>query len=168
MLRSKSVTPEDHARGLETIDRNVRVQTQIVSDLLDMSRIISGKVHLEVQPLQIHDVVKNAVESVRQAAEAKRIRMRSILDSSIGLVRGDSNRLQQVLWNLLTNAIKFTPADGRIHVVLERVNSHIEILVEDTGIGIPPSSCRMSSTGSGRQIRRPRAAMAGSGSGCRS
>ncbi len=138
VLRQKSVTPEDHARGLETIERNVRVQTQIVSDLLDMSRIISGKIHLEVQPLQIHEVVKNALESVRQAAEVKRIRLRSILDSSVGVVRGDSNRLQQVLWNLLTNAIKFTPADGRIHVVLERVNSHIEILVEDTGIGIAP------------------------------
>jgi PAS domain S-box-containing protein len=138
VLRQKTVTPEDFSRGLETIDRNVRVQTQIVSDLLDMSRIISGKIHLEVQPLQIHEVVKSAVESVRQSAEAKRIRLRSILDSSVGIVRGDSNRLQQVLWNLLTNAIKFTPSDGRIHVVLERVNSHVEILVEDTGIGISP------------------------------
>jgi len=94
--------------------------------------------HLEVQPLQIHEVVSHAVESIRQSAEAKRIRLQTILDSSIGLVRGDSNRLQQVLWNLLTNAIKFTPADGRVQVVLERVNSHLEIVVEDTGIGISP------------------------------
>jgi PAS domain S-box-containing protein len=136
VLRQKSVTPEDLARGLETIDRNVRVQTQIVSDLLDMSRIISGKIHLEVQTLQIQEVVRNAIESVRQAAEAKRIRLRSMLDSGIGAVRGDPNRLQQILWNLLTNAIKFTPNGGRVQVVLERVNSHLEIVVEDTGIGI--------------------------------
>jgi CheY-like chemotaxis protein/two-component sensor histidine kinase len=101
-----------------------------------MSRIISGKIHLEVQTLQIQEVVKSAVESVRQAAEGKRIRLQCILDSSIGGVRGDPNRLQQVLWNLLTNAIKFTPNDGHVQVVLERVNSHLEVVVEDTGIGI--------------------------------
>jgi PAS domain S-box-containing protein len=136
VLRQKKVTPEDLARGLETIDRNARVQTQIVSDLLDMSRIISGKIHLEVQTLQIQEVVKSAVESVRQAAEGKNIRLQCILDSSIGGVRGDPSRLQQVLWNLLTNAIKFTPKEGRVQVALERVNSHLEIVVEDTGIGI--------------------------------
>ena len=138
LLRQKSLNPGDMTRGLETIERNVRAQAQIVNDLLDMSRIISGKMHLEVQPLQIHEVVSHAVESIRQSADAKRIRLQTILDSSIGLVRGDSNRLQQVLWNLLTNAIKFTPADGRVQVVLERVNSHLEIVVEDTGIGISP------------------------------
>jgi len=138
VLRQKSASPADMARGLETIERNVRAQAQIVNDLLDMSRIISGKIHLEVQPLQIHEVVSQAVESIRQSAEAKGIRMQSILDSGIGLVRGDVNRLQQVLWNLLSNAIKFTPRDGRVQVVLERVNSHLEIVIEDTGIGISP------------------------------
>jgi PAS domain S-box-containing protein len=138
VLRQKSASPVDMARGLETIERNVRAQAQIVNDLLDMSRIISGKIHLEVQPLQIHEVVSQAVESIRQSAEAKGIRLRSILDSGIGLVRGDVNRLQQVLWNLLSNAIKFTPRDGRVQVALERVNSHLEIVIEDTGIGISP------------------------------
>jgi PAS domain S-box-containing protein len=136
VLRQKTASQADLARGLETIERNVRAQAQIVNDLLDMSRIISGKIHLEVQPLQIHQVVSQAVESIRQSAEAKGIRLHSILDSGIGLVRGDVNRLQQVLWNLLSNAIKFTPRDGKVQVALERVNSHLEIVIEDTGIGI--------------------------------
>jgi CheY-like chemotaxis protein len=125
-------------RGLETIDRNVRAQTQIVNDLLDMSRIIAGKIHLEVQTIHLHEVVNTAIEAVAPTAEAKRIRMHTLLDTGIGLVRGDPNRLQQVLWNLLSNAVKFTPAGGRVQVVLERVNSHVEIVIEDTGIGIRP------------------------------
>ncbi len=136
LLRQKEVSREDHERGLETIERNVRAQAQIVNDLLDMSRIISGKIHLEVQPLQLHEVIDNALEAIRQSAAAKNIRIQRLLDSSIGLVRGDPNRLQQALWNLLSNAVKFTPQGGRIQVVLERVNSHVEIVVEDTGIGI--------------------------------
>jgi PAS domain S-box-containing protein len=136
LLRQKRARPEDHQRGLETIERNVRIQTQIVNDLLDMSRIISGKIHLEVQPLYLHDVVGQAIESVLQTAAAKNIRILPLLDSRIGLVRGDPNRLQQILWNLLSNAIKFTPGGGRVQVVLERVNSHVEISVEDNGIGI--------------------------------
>jgi PAS domain S-box-containing protein len=136
LLRTRDAKPEDVERGLETIERNVRAQAQIVNDLLDMSRIISGKMHLEVQPLQLHEVINNAIDAVRQSADAKRIRIQMILDSGIGLVRGDPNRMQQVLWNLLTNAVKFTPKEGRIQVALERVNSHVEISVEDSGIGI--------------------------------
>ena len=136
LLRQKDVTQEDLQRGLETIERNVRAQAQIINDLLDMSRIISGKLHLEVRPIQLHEIVDAAIETVQQSAIAKRIRIRTLLDSSIGLVRGDPNRLQQVLWNLLSNAVKFTPQGGRIQVVLERVNSHAEITVEDSGVGI--------------------------------
>jgi PAS domain S-box-containing protein len=136
LLRERKAKPDDFDRALETIDRNVRVQGQIVNDLLDMSRIISGKVHLEVQPLYLHEVVQNAIDAVKQSAAAKGIRIQPLLDSRIGLVRGDPNRLQQVLWNLLTNAIKFTPKNGRVQVVLERVNSHAEVCVEDNGIGI--------------------------------
>jgi PAS domain S-box-containing protein len=128
--------PKEDAQALQTIDRNVRAQARIIDDLLDMSRIVSGKIHLEVQPLHLHDVIEAALDAVRQSAEAKKIRLHTLLDSSIGLVRGDPNRLQQVLWNLLSNAVKFTPTGGRISVVLERVNSHVEIVVEDTGIGI--------------------------------
>jgi signal transduction histidine kinase len=138
LLRQREVTPEDRARGLEAIDRNVRAQAQIVSDLLDMSRIISGKIHLEVQLVNLHEVIHNAVEAVRASAEAKKLRIRTLLDSGVGLVRGDPSRLQQILWNLLSNAVKFTPAGGRIQVVLERVNSHVDIVIEDTGIGIAP------------------------------
>lgn len=136
LLRAPGASRQDQERGLETIERNVRAQAQIVNDLLDMSRIISGKIHLEVQPLHLHDVISNAIEAVRPSADAKRIRIQPLLDSGIGLVRGDPNRLQQVLWNLLSNAVKFTPAGGRVQVVLERVNSHVEIVVEDSGIGI--------------------------------
>jgi PAS domain S-box-containing protein len=138
LLQQPKLSAEDQRRGAQTIERNVRVQVQIVDDLLDMSRIISGKLHLEVQPINLHEVINNAMEAVRQSAAAKRIRLHAMLDSSIGLVRGDANRLQQVLWNLLSNAVKFTPADGKVQVVLERVNSHVEIVVEDTGIGIRP------------------------------
>jgi len=136
LLREGKVKPEDHEHGLEAIERNVRIQMQLVNDLLDMSRIISGKVHLEVQPIHLHEIVNNAIEAVHQSADAKNIRIRKMLDSRIGLVRGDPNRLQQVLWNLLSNAIKFTPKGGRVQVVLERVNSHAEICIEDDGIGI--------------------------------
>lgn len=136
LLRERRARPDDYQRGLETIERNVRLQVQIVNDLLDMSRIISGKIHLEVQPVYLHDIVNNAIEAVRQSAVAKTIRIQPILDSRIGLVRGDPSRLHQVLWNLMSNAVKFTPKGGRIQVVLERVNSHVEISVEDSGIGI--------------------------------
>jgi PAS domain S-box-containing protein len=138
LLRQREVTPEDRSRGLEAIDRNVRAQAQIVSDLLDMSRIISGKIHLEVQLISLHEVINNAIESVRASADAKKIRIRTLLDSSVGFVRGDPNRLQQILWNLLSNALKFTPVGGRVQVILERVNSHVELVVEDTGVGIAP------------------------------
>ena len=139
LLRGRKSAGEDYDRGLEAIERNARIQTQIISDLLDMSRIISGKVHLEVQPLRLHEVVNNAIEAVRQSAVAKDIRIQAILDSNLGLlVRGDSSRLQQVFWNLISNAIKFTGKGGRVHVVLERVNSHVEISIEDNGIGIQP------------------------------
>jgi PAS domain S-box-containing protein len=127
---------EQDAQALQTIERNVRAQVRIISDLLDMSRIVSGKLHLDVQPLRLHEVIEQALDAVRQSADAKGIRITTLLDSNLGLVRGDPNRLLQVLWNLLSNAVKFTARGGRISVVLERVNSHVEIVVEDTGIGI--------------------------------
>ncbi|HET9388499.1 MAG TPA: ATP-binding protein [Steroidobacteraceae bacterium] len=136
LLRQQGANAQDRERGLETIERNVRAQTQIVNDLLDMSRIISGKIHLEVQPVQLHELIDNAIDAIHQSADARHIRIHKVLDSSVGWVRGDPNRLQQVLWNLLSNAVKFTPPGGRVQVVLERVNSHVEIVIEDTGVGI--------------------------------
>jgi len=137
LLRRLDVGSADHVRGLETIERNARVQTQIIGDLLDMSRIISGKVQLDVQPVDLQEVISASIDSVRPSVEAKGIRLRTTL-AQVGRVRGDPNRLQQIFWNLLTNAVKFTPSGGRIDIVLERVNSHVEVSVEDTGIGIKP------------------------------
>ena len=138
LLRRLEPGSGDHARGLETIERNARVQGQIIADLLDMSRIISGKVQLDVQAMDLNDVVNAALDAVRLSIEAKKLRMRVTLDARAGRLRGDPGRLQQVFWNLLTNAVKFTPSGGRIDVVMERVNSHVEVSIEDSGMGIKP------------------------------
>ena len=124
--------------GIAVIDRNVRIQTQLIEDLLDMSRIISGKVRLDVQRLELIPVLQAAVESVRPSAQARGIYIKQVLDPLAGPVSGDANRLQQVVWNLLSNAVKFTPKGGKIELLLERVNSHLEITVSDTGQGINP------------------------------
>ena len=126
----------DLDKGLDTIERNARVQTQLIEDLLDMSRILSGKVRLDVQPLEPTSFIEAAIETVRPAADAKAIRIEKLLDPGAGPISGDPGRLQQVMWNLLSNAIKFTPKQGKIQILLERVNSHIQISVADTGIGI--------------------------------
>ncbi|MEO5693365.1 MAG: PAS domain-containing protein [Usitatibacter sp.] len=136
ILRGKAGASEDMRRGLETIDRNARVQTQLIEDLLDMSRIVSGKVRLDVQPMHPLSFIEAAIETVAPAAEAKGIRIEKVLDPGAGPVSGDASRMQQVVWNLLSNAIKFTPRGGRVQVLLERVNSHLEISVADTGQGI--------------------------------
>ena len=138
LLRTAEMTEAQVHQGLEVIERNARAQTQLIEDLLDMSRIISGKMRLDVQSVDPTGFVEAAVETVRPAAEAKQIRLGTLLDPGAGPITGDPNRLQQVVWNLLSNAIKFTPREGRVQVVLERVNSHIEIAVADTGVGIKP------------------------------
>jgi len=122
--------------GIEVIDRNIRIQTQLIEDLLDVSRIISGKVRLDVQSISLSDVIEAALESVALAIQAKQIRLEKVIDPLGCAISGDFGRLQQVLWNLLTNAVKFTPKGGRIHVLCERVNSHVEVSVTDTGEGI--------------------------------
>ncbi len=138
ILRHGASSEEDLAEGLDTIERNARAQAQIIEDLLDMSRIISGKLRLDVQRVSIADVVKAAADTVRPAADAKGIRITTLLDPFAAPIMGDPNRLQQVFWNLLSNAVKFTPRGGRVHVALERVNSHLEVSVTDTGAGIKP------------------------------
>jgi PAS domain S-box-containing protein len=133
----RSSDQQDIVEGLAIIERNARAQSQIIEDLLDMSRIISGKVRLDVQRVDISAIVKAAVDTAKPTAEAKGVRLSSVLDPLHGvIVSGDANRLQQVLWNLLANAIKFTPKGGRVQVVLERVNSHLEVSVIDSGEGI--------------------------------
>lgn len=125
-------------QGLEVIDRNVRSQTRIIEDLLDMNRILSGKLRLDVQRVSLVPLIEAVLETVKPAAQAKGIDLRAILDPNAQPVSGDPNRLQQVFWNLLSNAIKFTPLGGSVQVRLERINSHMEVTVTDTGIGIAP------------------------------
>jgi len=136
MLRSGKLDEEATRRAIETIDRNARAQSQLISDILDISRIVSGKLRLNVRPVDLTPVVEAALDTVRPSAEAKGIRVQAILDPATGPVSGDADRLQQVVWNLLANAIKFTPRNGRVQVRLSRVNSHVEVRVEDTGVGI--------------------------------
>lgn len=137
LLGDERLDKDEEKRAIEAIQRNAQLQAQLIEDILDVSRIISGKLRLETRPTDLAAVVEAAVESVLPAAQAKNIRLQRVLDSGTNLVSGDPNRLQQVIWNLLSNAIKFTPKEGRVQVRLERVNSHIEIVVTDTGIGIP-------------------------------
>lgn len=138
VLRSGPQEESDYIKGLETIERNARVQTQLIEDLLDMSRITSGKLRMDVQRIHPMALVESAVETVSPAARARGIRLETVLDPAAGPISGDPGRLQQVVWNLLSNAIKFTAKGGRVQIVLERVNSHVEIRVADTGIGIRP------------------------------
>jgi signal transduction histidine kinase/ActR/RegA family two-component response regulator len=128
----------EQREGLAVIERNAKAQAQIIDDLLDTSRILSGKVRLDAKTVDMVEVVEAALATVRPAAEAKNIRLQVVLDPNAGPVLGDSGRLQQVLWNLLANAIKFTSKEGRIQVTMERVNSHLELRVADNGQGIRP------------------------------
>jgi PAS domain S-box-containing protein len=137
-LRAGHFPTQELEQGLETIERNARVQAQIIEDLLDMSRIISGKVRLEVQRVDLPAVVAAAIDTVRPSASAKGVRLETIIDPLNAPVTGDPNRLQQVLWNLLSNAIKFTSKGGRVQILLERVDSHVEVSIIDTGEGISP------------------------------
>ncbi len=126
------------AEGVNVIDRNVRIQAQLIEDLLDMSKIISGKVRLDVQAVDLAEVIDAALDSVMPALVAKEIRLEKVVDAPASSVNGDPGRLQQVLWNLLTNAIKFTPKAGKIEIRVARFETHVEISVSDTGEGIAP------------------------------
>jgi PAS domain S-box-containing protein len=136
LLRTGKLDAENSARALEAIERNANLQTKLIDDLLDVSRIITGKLSLDRRPIEMTHVVSDAVNTVRPAADAKNITIETSLDAEAGPVLGDANRLQQVVWNLLTNAVKFTPKNGRIGVALRRVDSQIEISVSDSGEGI--------------------------------
>jgi PAS domain S-box-containing protein len=138
MLRTGQYNGDSVPQVLETIERNARAQAQLIDDLLDVSRIITGKLRIDVRPLDPNSFIEAAVEAVRPAAEAKNVRVRKVLDTGVVSVSGDPVRLQQVIWNLLSNAIKFTPKGGSVQIRLERVNSHIEIAISDTGAGIAP------------------------------
>jgi signal transduction histidine kinase/ActR/RegA family two-component response regulator len=138
LLRAEDVDDSLREQGLQAIERNARVQTQLIDDLLDVSRIISGKLSLDVRPTEISSVVEAAIAVVRPASDAKGIRLTYTRDPAIGSISGDSARLQQIAWNLLSNAVKFTPERGRIEVRLEQKDSHVQLTVSDNGQGINP------------------------------
>ncbi|HEY0406842.1 MAG TPA: PAS domain S-box protein [Pyrinomonadaceae bacterium] len=136
LLRAGQLDEPGVRNALETIERNARSQSQLIDDLLDVSRIITGKLRLDVRQVDPASFIEAAIEALRPAAEAKSVRIQKVMDTGVSSIAGDPARLQQVVWNLLSNAIKFTPKGGRVQVRLERVNSHIEIAVSDTGFGI--------------------------------
>jgi PAS domain S-box-containing protein len=136
LLRTGKLDSERVASALDTIERNARSQAQLIEDLLDVSRVITGKMRLDVRPIEPASIIEGALESVRPAAEAKGVRLVKRLDTGAGTISGDPARLQQVVWNLLANGIKFTPRGGSVEVSIERVDSHIQIVVSDTGEGI--------------------------------
>ena len=136
MLRSMSLDPAMSARALDAIDRNGRALAQLVSDLLDVSRIVSGKLRLDTRAINLVPVIEAALDAVRPTADAKSIQIQSVLDPRASPVLGDPDRLQQVVWNLVANAIKFTPASGQVRVSLRGVAARAEIVVADTGVGI--------------------------------
>jgi len=138
ILKSGEVDEATAARGLDAIVRNSNAQVQLIDDLLDVSRIVSGKMRLDVQKVDLDLVVKAALDSMSPAAAAKSIRLHTVLDPRAGPITGDPNRLQQVVWNLVSNAVKFTPRGGQIQIHLQRIDSHVELVVSDTGQGIGP------------------------------
>jgi len=139
LLRQGTLDEEATRRAQETIERSARCQAQIIDDLLEVSRIIAGKMRIEVSPVHLARVIEAAVEVVRPAAEAKAIQLQAVLDTEVGTVPGDAERLQQVVWNLLSNAVKFTPEGGRVEVGLRWTDSQAEIVVSDSGKGIDPA-----------------------------
>ncbi|CAA9353753.1 Two-component system sensor histidine kinase/response regulator hybrid, partial [uncultured Leptolyngbya sp.] len=157
LLQKQQHDPATLARGLQTIERNAKLQTQLIEDLLDVSRILRGKLILDVAPVDLKFTIEAAMETVRLAAEAKAMQIQTYFDPEVGYVAGDASRLQQVVWNLLANAVKFTPDGGRVEVRLKQVeqgsvenwthgsvdepsthHSYAQITVTDTGKGITP------------------------------
>jgi signal transduction histidine kinase len=136
MLRADKVRTERRAEALEVIERNARSQARLIEDLLDVSRIITGKVRLELQPIDLGPIAQTVLEALRPGADAKGVHLHAVIRSSLRAIPGDAARLQQVLWNLLSNAIKFTPAGGDVTLELKEANGGLELSVSDTGIGI--------------------------------
>ncbi len=136
MLLSRDMDADMQRRGLEVIERNARSQAQLIDDLLDVSRIVAGKLRLDVAPVDVATVIDAALDAVRPAADAKGVHLQTVVDPRATPIMGDADRLQQVLWNLLVNAVKFTPRGGRVEITAGRVASHVEIVVADTGAGV--------------------------------
>jgi len=137
LLRTSNFDETARARALETVERNARAQTRLIDDLLDVSSVVTGNLRLDVRPVDLGPVVAAAADAVRPAAAAKGITLQVLIEPETGLASGDPARLQQVVWNLLTNAVKFTPSNGRVEVRLTHAGAHAEITVSDSGVGIP-------------------------------
>jgi PAS domain S-box-containing protein len=137
IMQAEQGLSEDQREGLSVIERNARVQGELINDLLDTSRIIAGKMRLEVREVVLAEVIEAALDTVRPAAEARGVRLQKVIDPAI-TVAGDPGRLQQVFWNLFINAVKFTPKGGFVRAVMQRVNSHVEVSVIDSGQGMSP------------------------------
>lgn len=136
LMQTRNLNPQTATYALETIERNAKLQTQLIEDLLDVSRVLQGKMSLNVGPVDLVTTVEAALETVDLAAAAKSIQLRTVFDPDVGMVLGDSNRLQQVVWNLLSNAVKFTPAGGQVEIKLEPVGAQAQLRITDTGKGI--------------------------------
>jgi PAS domain S-box-containing protein len=136
IVRGGMLSTDKMPPALATIERNAIALTQMVEDILDVSRIVAGKMRLNVQPVEVPLVLQEAVETIRPAADAKRIKLHTVIDPQVSPIAGDPDRLRQVVWNLLSNAVKFTPKEGQIQLRLERINSSVEITISDNGIGI--------------------------------
>jgi CheY-like chemotaxis protein/two-component sensor histidine kinase len=138
LLRSGAVPLDKASRAIEIVERNAATLTHLVDDILDVSRIVSGKIRLNVQPVDVPTLVQHAVDTLTPAAQAKQIRVQTKIDPDAAPISGDSDRLQQIVWNLVSNAVKFTPHGGSVDVSVEGGDEHVEIVVRDTGIGIKP------------------------------
>jgi signal transduction histidine kinase/DNA-binding response OmpR family regulator len=138
LLQTKTLDQENKERAVETIERNARSQSQLIDDLLDVSRIITGKLRIDMRPVELIPIIEAAIDSMRPTAQAKSIKFEVTCDKTATLVSGDSSRLQQIVWNLFSNAVKFTPEGGRVNVCLERSGEHAQIAISDTGQGIDP------------------------------
>lgn len=138
LLQSRKLDETKTLQALSTIERNAKLQSELIEDLLDVSRILQGKLSLNVAPVNLASIIRAAMETVRLAAETKSIKVEASLEPDVGLVSGDSTRLQQVIWNLLSNAVKFTPPGGQVNIRLEHQDAHALITVSDTGQGIAP------------------------------
>src|SRR5262249_52376825 len=138
MLTTSDMREGQRSRAVGAIERNAKALEQLVNDLLDVSRIVSGKMRLDVQPVMATDVASGAIDAIRPAAVAKTIRIPARSDAPDPVVSGDVRRLQQVVWNLLSNAVRFTPNDGRIDVEVTRAGETVTISVRDSGPGIDP------------------------------
>src|SRR5262249_55258814 len=136
MLRLGTLPPDRTKPSLEVVERNATALKQIIEDVLDISRIVAGRMRLNLERVDLPAILHESTQTVMPAADAKGVRVETVVDPLTVPVSGDPDRLQQIVWNLMSNAIKFTPRGGRVQVRLSRVNSHIEVVVSDTGIGI--------------------------------